>query len=305
MILPGAVAAASAAHYDLALYQLAVRNVANWSPPRDPARGRAAGRVGDAPAAGRRSRPGQGVLADVGAARRPRGERAGAPRGRGRGGDARRGGAAHRPGAAARHPAALRALRPHARRSRGGAARDRPRAARAAAAGRAADAVGPDRARARADRRRRRAAARGARPGARPGGARADRPSPAALQQLVDAQPAAARLGPGALHAARAPGRRRRGSGSPTASSREVAQPHRRGRGAGRGDRRRHGGRRLAPARLGPRRARRAAGGRGRARGASTRTRSATTSWSTRSAATPCSTGSRSRWHRSARPCAA
>ena len=209
---------------------------------------------------------GQGVHGRRRAARRPGRGRARAARGRGRRGDAGRRRAAHRPGAAARHPAALRAVRPHARRPRGGAARDRPRAARAAAAGRAADAVGADRAGAGADRRRRGAAARGARPRARPGGARADRPPPAALEQLVDAQPAAARLRPGALHAPRPPGRR--GAARPRRRrARRGAQPHGRGARAGRGDRPRDGGRRLAPARLGPRRAGRAAGRRGGARG--------------------------------------
>ena len=70
----------------------------------------------------------------------------------------------------------------------------------------------------------------------RPG---ADRPAPAALEQLVDAQPAGAREGQGPLHAARAPRRRR--------AARPRGRRPRGGqlgggsdRGAGRGDRRHH-----------------------------------------------------------------
>ena len=139
----------SAAHYDLALYQLAVRNVANYSPPvlpLDPTGSRTSGRRSCASPA---SRPGRAcwptsrrsTTSSPGEARAAaRASTCEATAGRGR--------PAHRPRAAARHPAALRALRPDARRPRGGAARDRPRAARAAAAGRAAHAVGADRARA-------------------------------------------------------------------------------------------------------------------------------------------------------------
>ena len=90
-------------------------------------------------------------------------------------------------------------------------------------------------------------AARGRRAGAR-------RPPPAALQQLVDAQPRAARLRARALHAAGAP-RRRRAARARGRRARAGGEPRRGAGGAGRGHRRRDAGRRLAPARLGPRRA--------------------------------------------------
>ena len=57
----GAAACSRASHYDLALYALAVRNVANYSPPvveLEPGRD---ARVGDPAAARRRSSPGQGA----------------------------------------------------------------------------------------------------------------------------------------------------------------------------------------------------------------------------------------------------
>ena len=105
------------------------------------------------------------------------------------------------------------------------------------------------------DRGRRRAPARGsgARAQRRPG---ADRPAPAALEQLVDAQPAGAREGQGPLHAARPPRRRRaaRPRGRRPGGDQLGGGPD---RGAGRGDRRHHARRRVDPARLGPRRARR------------------------------------------------
>ena len=96
-------------------------------------------------------------------------------------------------------------------------------------------AVGHDRARPRADRRGCAAAARRAgssrqRPGP-------DRPPRPALQQLLDAQPAGAGQGQGALHAARAPRRCR-----PLRPARRRRRPaeltHRQRRGTGRGDRR-------------------------------------------------------------------
>jgi anaerobic selenocysteine-containing dehydrogenase len=102
-------------------------------------------------------------------------------------------------------------------------------------------------------RRRRRPAARITRTHAqRP--PRPDRPAPAALEQLLDAQPAPAREGQGPLHHAREPG----GRGTPGPDRRRASPPHvrdRLDRGAGRGDRRDPRGRRLDPARLGPRRA--------------------------------------------------
>ena len=80
---------------------------------------------------------------------------------------------------------------------------------------------------------------------------RPDRPPRSALEQLLDAQPPPPRPRQAPLHDAREPGRRR------------AARPDRRGRGGGpvagglarrpgRGDRRDHGRRRLDPARLGP-----------------------------------------------------
>ena len=96
---------------------------------------------------------------------------------------------------------------------------------------------GADRARARAARRRRRAPARRARERARRR-LRADRPPPPALEQLVDAQPAGAREGQGALHAARAPRRRARARAR-RRRPRARALARRRGRGAGRAQRRR------------------------------------------------------------------
>ena len=171
-------------HYDLAFYQLSVRNVANYSPPVLRARPGRAGRVGDAAAAGRAGRRAAGARGRR-AARPARRRGAAAARGRERAlarararrrGAAGRAGAAPRARAAARDPAALRTLRRRLRRAarrhrprraRGGAARHRPRPARAAPAGAAAHAERADRARAGADRRRRRAAARRARAPAR------------------------------------------------------------------------------------------------------------------------------------------
>ena len=137
-------------HYDLALYQLAVRNVANYSPPvlpPDPGVPdewetllRLAGVAAGQPPPERR----RAVRPARRAASWSRRERRATSDGRAW----TRGRAAPRARAAARPAAARRALRPHARRPRGGAARHRPRAARAAAARRAAHAERPDRARA-------------------------------------------------------------------------------------------------------------------------------------------------------------
>ena len=195
-------------HYDVALYQLAMRNVANYSPPVFERSGppewqtflRLAGIVA-----------GQGPDADVEAlddlviATLVQRE------------VADRGLAARR---ARRRPSCSQALEPRRgperlldfmlragpygdgfgdepdgltlERARGQPARDRPRPARAAAARGAAHAVGEGRAGPGADRRRPAAAAR-ARWTAQPAERRhaADRPPPAALEQLLDAQPAA------------------------------------------------------------------------------------------------------------------
>ena len=208
-------------HYDLAFYQLSIRNVANYSPPvLEPDGPR---RVGDAAAARRRSPPasrrrddvepldrlvaGELLRREVGSEHSPvhgrdvdellaeleprRGPerlldillRCG-PYGDGFG--ARPDGLTLAALEAAPHGIDLGPLEPRL-----------PDAA--------AHAERPDRARAGADRRRRRAPARGARARARRRRDRARRPPPAALEQLLDAQPRAARQRPGALHAARAP----------------------------------------------------------------------------------------------------
>ena len=85
----------------------------------------------------------------------------------------------------------------------GRAPRGRPRPAGAPAARRAADRLGHDRARPGTARLRCPAAARRAGPRRRRAGA--DRPPPPALQQFVDAQPSRAGQGQAPLHAARAP----------------------------------------------------------------------------------------------------
>ena len=157
------------AHYDLALYQLAARNMANYS-PADP-RARGPGRVGGLHAArGRDRRAGAErrrrrcsttwssrrcssarLANEASPHRRPRPRRA-----------ARGAGAAPRAGAGARLHAARRSLRrrlrerprgPDARPARAEPARNRPRAAPAAAPGRTAHAVGQGGAGAGADRR--------------------------------------------------------------------------------------------------------------------------------------------------------
>ena len=143
--------------------------------------------------------------------------------------------------------------------------RHRPRSAQPAAARRAPHAVGQGRAGSRGDRGRPRAAAGRARARAKRR-ADADRPPPAALEQLLDAQPAGAREGQGALHASHPPGRR-----LTARTRRRRARARQVGRrlagGAGRADRGDHARRRVDPARLGPRRAGRAHGRGERARG--------------------------------------
>ena len=218
-----------------------VRNVANYSPPvlppdpgvpdewetllrlaahrRRPARARR--RRAARPARRRRAAAARGRRAALARARARRRRAAGRAR------------AAPRARAAARHPAALRPVRRRLRRRPDGSTlADLEAAPHGIDLGpleprlpeRAAHAERADRARAR----RRssptsRACARRSARDARRRRARAGRPPPAALEQLLDAQPRAAGQRPGALHAARAPGRRRRGSGSPTASRRACA----------------------------------------------------------------------------------
>ncbi len=130
-------------------------------------------------------------------------------------------------------------------------ARHRPGAARAAAAGGAAHARRPHRPGARGCHRRRRPVARGAEPAA--AGPRAHRTPAPAVQQLVDAQPPAAGARAGAVHIAGESRRR----GAPRAPGRQRRLCHRagrRGRGDGRGHGRRDAGRRKPAARLGARR---------------------------------------------------
>ena len=231
-------------HYDLALYQLAVRNVANFSPPVFQAT--RAARVAHVPPA-RRDRSGQGPDADVDAldamviadARSARAGRSGVARRRPRRRRAHRGARATPRARADPRPDAPRGPYgdafgedpdgPDARRAREQPARHRPRPARAAAAGGAAHAVRQGRAGAEPIVADVAAAARRARARAerRDG---ADRPPPAALEQLVDAQPAPARQGQGPLHAARPPGRRGAARARATAAARWSAPARARSR---------------------------------------------------------------------------
>ena len=106
-------------------------------------------------------------------------------------------------------------------RRRGQPARRRPRPARAAPARRPADALGQDRARARADHPRRRAPAGAPRRRSverRRAGDGPDRAPAAPLEQLLDAQPERAGQGQGPLHRAGQPASTPSGSASPTAS---------------------------------------------------------------------------------------
>ena len=266
------------AHYDLAFYQLSTRNIANYSPAiferQGPAEWEVYMRLAGVIA-------GQGPNADVALfddmviqtlIQREVGNEASPIAGRDPGRAAGGAGAAARSRAGARLHAALGSLRrrlrersrgSHARPARAEPARDRPGTASAAAARGAAHGVGQGRAGAGADR-------RGPRPPARGDGARAqrrdgaDRPPPAALEQLVDAQPPGAREGQGALHAPHPPRRR----GAARARRRRVRADQLGGglaRGAGRDHRGHHARRGLHPARLGPRR-RGCPDGRGRRR---------------------------------------
>ena len=272
VILPGPTPLCHS-HYDLAFYQLAVRNIAHYTPavlaprPRDP------GGVGDAAAPDRdrdrggppRRRRGDRPLRRPrdGATRdRPAPGRAGRPRPRGARGRRRR---APRPRATARPAAALWPLRrrfrrarrrPHPGRPGGGAPRHRPRPVSAAHPRGPADAQRPHRARPRGDRRR------SASPAQRPDPARqrwpgSHRAPPAALQQLLDAQPRAAGPGQGELHRPRPP--RRRGTARAGRRRARAGQLARRGhRGAGAGHRRGDAGRGEHSPRVGARPRRRA-----------------------------------------------
>ena len=141
-------------------------------------------------------------------------------------------------------------------------ARDRPRPDAPPDPGRAANALGTDRAGAARDRRRRPEAARragggGDRPQRRDG---ADRPPPAALQQLLDAQPAGVGQGQGPVHGP-GPPRRRRAARARRGRPRARLLGQRRAGRAGRDHRRDHARRGLDPARLGTRRSRQPDGG--------------------------------------------
>ena len=243
VILPGPGPLAKS-HYDLALYQLAARSVANYSPPAlehdGPAEWevllRLAGVVsGQGPDAdvealdrlvidtliGRELADPHSRVAGRDAGRAARGARA-APR---TGAGAR----LHAPRGTVRRRLRRRSRRPHAGRARAQPARRGPGSPPPADTRGAPHAVRQDRARAGGDRGRPSAPGRrdGAAPERRHG---PDRAPPAALEQLVDAQPAGAREGQGPLHDAGAPRRRdparargrRHGAGDapPRASSR-------------------------------------------------------------------------------------
>ena len=222
---------------------------------RAPARARPAGRVAHAAAAGRRRR-------GPGAGRRRRRPRPHAWRSRSSRREvtdpeafAGRARAAGRSRAPARRDAPRRSLR----RSRSPTSRPPRTGSTSARSSRACPRSCARRAARSSWRRRRSSPTSSACAGAlvaprqRRDGAR--RPPPAALQQLVDAQPRPARARQGAVHAARPP--RRRGAARPhRRRARAGERPHRRGRGAGRGDRRGDARRRLDAARVGPRRGR-------------------------------------------------
>ena len=144
-------------HYDLALYQLAVRNVAHYSPPvlapdpAVPAEWETLLRLAAVAA-------GQAAPDDVAPLdERVAGELAQRAAGAGAGAPALLAATAHRSGPERLLDILLRSgpYDAHARRPGGGAARDRPRPADAAAPGGAAHAERPDRARAAGDRGRR------------------------------------------------------------------------------------------------------------------------------------------------------
>ena len=117
---------------------------------------------------------------------------------------------------------------------------------------------------------------------------RAGRAPPAALEQLLDAQPARAREGQGTLHDARPPRATPSGSGWTTARRAPLRSARRRARGAGGGHRRDHARRRSDAPRLGPRRGRRAAARRRRARGREQQRARRRGAWSSRYRATRC-----------------
>ena len=309
VILPG-TSPLRRSHYDVALYQLAVRNVANYSAPvlePDPAVPdewrtilRLTGIV-----------TGQGPNADVDAiddfvaaeaVRRELATPGSRLEGRDAGGDPRRARGPQRPRAPARPAAALRALRrplrrrsrrAHPGRARGSPPRDRPRPARAP----------PPRApcepaRARSSWRRSRSS-----PTFRACRRRSSVRRTAAWSWSAAASCAPTTPGcttcrawsagrPAALPTSTptTPS----GSASATASRARCQLRRGRDRGPGGGHRRRDAGRCQHPARLGPRRRRRRAQRRPRATPARTATCSPARTWSTRSRATRSSTGSRS-----------
>ena len=219
-------------HYDVALLQLAVRNIANWSEPVLPLPD---GQLDEWEVLARLALIAQGA----GAICRPRGRRR--PRHRNadrcrrrrrtrtaaraqRRGAARRPCAANRSGADHRLLPAQRAVRGPLRRQPVGAhtrcpdrspARHRPRSVGAAPAGRPAHSDGDDRGRSATDPRRPATDGSGAAAGRHR--VRARRSPRPALEQLVDAQRRGARQGQAALPAPRPSRRRRRRSGSPTA----------------------------------------------------------------------------------------
>ena len=227
VILP-APAPLAKAHYDIALYQLAIRNVANYSPPRSCRSPTASPHEWEIVLRLAAIAAGQGPDADLEAwddlvvqtlvgrevgARRARRSRAATPAEIARG--------ARRP-ARARAPARLHAARRPLRRR----VRRRPRRADARRCSRRTRTASTSarcgrgsprccarrRARSSSPRSRSSPTSRGSRRRSaaatqRPAGA--DRPPPAALEQLVDAQPAGAGEGQGPLHAAGPPRRRR------------------------------------------------------------------------------------------------
>ena len=231
-------------HYDLALYSLAIRNVANYSPPVvDLAAGRDGG-VGDPAPPRARSLDGPRHATSTSTRSTTWSPASWCRRRSARSGSQRRG------------PRRRRADRPRSNRRRGpervldlmlrtgpygdgfGADPDGLSLAVLEANPHGVD-LGPlqprlpevlrrrvrhDRARARGDRRRRRARLRAvARPAARNGETRARRSARPAVEQLVDAQPRGAREGQAALHAPDPPRRRRRRASSTHGDPARVA----------------------------------------------------------------------------------
>ena len=254
-------------HYDLALYGFAVRNVANYSPPVLDRPDGDARRVADAAAADRdRHRPGAGAdiaaIDDFVAAEAARRQTAipGSPV---EGHDPAEVLAALAPRVGPERLLDLmlrsgpyEARRsPTSRRRRTGStsARCEPRLPDVLRTPSGKIELAP-----RAARRRRRAAARGAGRAGATAALRPHRPARPALEQLVDAQPAAAGERPDALHRCTCTPTTPSGSGLVDGAPARVRSRGGRDRGAGRGHRRRDARRRLDPARLGPRRRRRA-----------------------------------------------